>query len=182
MDAYAVATIFDLPYEVGPNSAWSKLVQASEIADLTIHALLHCSWHVSVSYSLSALDERLMSFTQSSRIFDVHTVGLGMFTAASPVLYLPIVKTPELAKLHQDLWEHLLPVSTSLVMYYAPPNWMPHITLSDEYAEVERMCQFKQSLLFEPLSFSFRVDHMAVIFRNGSEEGVVKKFMFGGVH
>lgn len=179
MDAYAVATIFDLPHDSGANQAWSKIVQAAGQASLSIHAMLHCSWHVSINYRMGELSDRLTSFTQSFPAFDVQTAGLGIFTAAKPVLYLPIVKTIEMAKLHQDLWDHLLPVSSSLVMYYSPQNWMPHITLNDENTEIDRICRFKQSLLLEPLSLKFRADHMAVIYRNGSEEGVVKKFMFG---
>ena len=181
MDAYAVATIFDLPQEVGVNIAWSKLSQAAEQANLPMHAMLHCSWHVSISYSMPELSERLAEFARVHSAFDVHTVGLGVFTAEKPILYLPIVKTIDMAKIHKDLWNLLVPVSSSLVLYYSPNNWIPHITLCDDYRYIDQMCRFKQMLLFEPLSFRFRVDHLAVIFRNGNDEGVVQKFMLGGV-
>jgi|GEM_PF-1179556 len=180
MDAYAVATLFDPGLKQGNSAVWSKITEASEVTGMPIHAMLHCSWHVSIHYQMQEMFERLDQFAKTRDVIRIQTAGLGIFTAAKPILYLPIVKTAEMMRVHEQLWEILAPVSSSQVMYYAPESWMPHITLNDEGTEIDRMCLFKQKLLFEPLVLSFNVDHFAVIYRNGPEEGLMQTFQFKG--
>ena len=57
---------------------------------------------------------------------------------------------------------------------------MPHITLANEEADFDGICKAGEQLMRKPLFLSFLVDNFSILYRTGSESGIIKSFAFGG--
>ncbi|WP_435359638.1 2'-5' RNA ligase family protein [Haloarchaeobius sp. DFWS5] len=89
----------------------------------------HISYHVAEKYDATTVESRLHSVTSELDAFTVRTGGLGVFTAA-PVVYLPLARSPSLARLHDSLWTRLTDFAEHADDYYHPDRWFPHVTLA----------------------------------------------------
>lgn len=61
---------------------------------------------------------------------EVRGVGLGLFLTPAPVVYLPVIRTPQLDALHRALWEALGHLGGHRFRLYGPDHWIPHMTLA----------------------------------------------------
>ena len=91
----------------------------------------HLSYHVSNTYQAEQLLPLLEQVTWQMEPFVLQVSGLGVFTGPEPVVYASIVRSRQLSKLHETLWELADPVCPNPSKLYHPDNWMPHITLLD---------------------------------------------------
>lgn len=62
--------------------------------------------------------------------FTIRTTGLGIFPGKSPVVYIPVLRTPPLNQLHSKLHRDISEMSSEMGIYYNPNMWLPHITLA----------------------------------------------------
>ncbi len=92
----------------------------------------HCSYHVAEGYDLPRLAEVMRRVAAQTRPFAVGVTGLGAFAAPQPVLYLAVERNAALDALHALLWSELAQpdIARAPMMIYAPPTWVPHITLA----------------------------------------------------
>src|SRR6266481_5868921 len=65
----------------------------------------HLSYQGATEYNLAKLEHRLQSFAKRNRMFRVRAGGLGLFTGFTPILYIPVVRTPQLSRFHSSLWK-----------------------------------------------------------------------------
>ena len=108
---------------------WAELARDFGVSGVSITPFPHFSYQIATHYDPAALAAALVPLAQQTAPFRVRTTGLGVFTGAQPVLYLPVVRNPALTRLHETLWQLTAPIATERSPYYEPPNWMPHITL-----------------------------------------------------
>ena len=62
--------------------------------------------------------------------FTIRTTGLGIFPGPSPVVYIPVLRTPPLNQLHSKLHRDISEMSSEMGVYYNPNMWLPHISLA----------------------------------------------------
>jgi 2'-5' RNA ligase len=62
--------------------------------------------------------------------FTIRTTGLGIFPGPSPVVYIPVLRTPPLNQLHSKLHRDISEMSSEMGIYYNPSMWLPHISLA----------------------------------------------------
>lgn len=72
----------------------------------------------------------LETFSESHAPVAVRGVGLGLFLRPAPVVYLPVIRSPELDHLHRLLWEALGELGGHRYRLYGPDHWLPHLTLA----------------------------------------------------
>lgn len=72
----------------------------------------------------------LETFTERQGPVTLRGVGLGLFLKPSPVVYLPVIRTPELDALHRALWDEVGPLGGHRFRLYGPDHWIPHLTLA----------------------------------------------------
>src|SRR5262249_21259931 len=88
------------------------------------------SYHGAISYEGARLRAALQQVARQTAPFEVETDGVGIFTGPSPVLYLPVVRSPILTEIHQQLWQALGPIGGGITPVYGHEHWIPHITLA----------------------------------------------------
>lgn len=179
MNVFAVATVLDIQNDPESAEAWDRVEEAFSQADLAEPGLLHFSWHVAASYRTDWIEDCLRETAKDLSLILTTSTGLGIFTNEKPVLYLPVSKNRLIADLHHHLWKRLEPIAENVNRYYDPENWIPHITLAYENANAEQICQMASLLLKQEMVFRLRIDHLALIFRNESDNGIVTKIPFG---
>jgi 2'-5' RNA ligase len=109
---------------------WQELSAELGIQGVPSIPIPHCSYHVASEYDEDMLKLRLYEFAAQCSVFTVTTSGLGVFTGAKPVLYVPIVRSPQLSALHAQIWHLGQAHSISGQAYYHPDQWLPHITIA----------------------------------------------------
>jgi len=179
MNAFAVATVLDIQNDPESAGTWNQVEDAFQQSGLVQSNLLHFSWHVAESYSEGKIEDSLRETAKDLSMILTSSTGLGIFTSEQPVLYLPVSKTRIIADLHHLLWDRLVPIAKNVNRFYDPENWIPHITLAYENAKAEQICKTTSLLLKQGMVFHFQMDHFSLIFRNGSENGIVTRIPFG---
>jgi 2'-5' RNA ligase len=96
---------------------------------------------------------------------------MGVFTGYAPVIFIPVVKSPELVELHRRVWEALDPVTTGGSFYYSPEMWVPHISIA--YADVteKNMGPVMQTLGFRSYNWEFQADNFIFIYEPAGTTG-----------
>ncbi len=92
----------------------------------------------------------------------MRTAGLGIFTGPQPVLYIPVVRSPELTQFHQALWQRVSRVGNRIQAYYHPDQWMPHITIGFGDTGSEKLSQIVRYLGERDFHWEITVDNVAL--------------------
>ncbi len=99
---HGVVSLLDGVHQQAIADLWDELEQTCGIKRLReILPYPHVSYHVAEEYDFDRLDGALTRLAATSAPFVVQTTGVGIFTGASPVLYLAVVRNPELTRYQQ---------------------------------------------------------------------------------
>ena len=109
---------------------WAELSRRFGLQGIYQTPYPHFSYHVSTKYDVERVTAVLQQLAGETAVFTITTSGLGIFTGAKPVLYVPVVRTAVLSQLHERVWTAVQPASRGTQFYYSPDNWLPHITLA----------------------------------------------------
>jgi 2'-5' RNA ligase len=178
---YAVATLLNEPVTRQVEQLWGELRRACGLTGIQAMPIPHFSWQGALEYDRPALETVLQEIAAGAAPLRTQTSGLGVFTGPAPVIYLPLVRTAGLSRLHQRLWDGLAPFSRASSPYYAPPAWMPHITLA--YGDVlpENIGCAIQGLAFRAYELDIEVDNLALISANDREvTGLSERYRLSG--
>ena len=101
----------------------------------------------------------------------VHAEGLGIFTGPSPVIFIPLVNDPALARFHQEMWEQPQAIAHNNNPYYAPDPWVPHISLALLDVTRENIGCAMRRLAFRSLDMTLQVNNLALVYQFGDHIG-----------
>lgn len=79
---------------------------------------------------MEELKEYLEQICLESPVFSIRTTGLGIFPGETPVIYVPVLRTPPLNQLHSRLHRDISEMSSEMGIHYNPNMWLPHISLA----------------------------------------------------
>ena len=161
----------DAAHDAAVQALVNELTEALPLTPAQLPPFPHFSYQIALSYTRDALPAAVEALARAQPPFTVTTTGVALFTNAAPVLYLPIIRTAALSAFHRRMWEALLPLADGLHPYYAPDQWVPHITLAVELdaagaAEAVRMLAGRVldwTITIDALCFAVPVDATHVI-------------------
>jgi 2'-5' RNA ligase len=125
------------------------------------------------SYDVDAMQEKLALFAAEHPPLRVRTAGLGMFTRAAHVVYIPVVRNPRLNDFHRDLWKVVSGLGDETAAYYRPERWIPHITIALEKVDRYNLGGAIQWLSDQKLDWVFDVAELALLEANEEERRTV---------
>jgi 2'-5' RNA ligase len=142
----------------------------------------HFSWQVTRRYDFKELKPALEKLASELTTFTVRTTGLGIFTGEREiVLYINVIKDENLLKLHHTIWETVTPFTTQPIAYYAPENWMPHITIGYGDIDVDGLACATRLLARENFNWEITINNLLLVYQNDGETGVeMARFYLGG--
>jgi hypothetical protein len=142
---------------------WAELESSLGLGAATISPLPHFSYQVARDYDLGILQEVVEKVARGARALRVQTAGLGVFTGASPVLYLPIVRSPELARFQVAVWSAASVAATKLDQHYHPASWVPHVSLAFGDTSPAGVGAAVELLGERDLSWDLELDNLSVV-------------------
>lgn len=174
-----VVSLLDAPHEAQVAHLWAELDALFGVRGVYVTPFPHFSYQVAAHYDLTRLDPILRAQAGAMAPFRVRTAGLGVFTGAQPVVYLPVVRTARLTQVHAALWPALAPVAGGRNAYYHPARWMPHITIG--FGDVSPAILAAISAHLAPRSFDWEiaVDQLALIYDSGAGQTLHARYPFG---
>lgn len=154
-----------LPEEAGERvrEVWRELERELGLSAATISPLPHFSYQVARDYDLDVLGEVVAKVAGGARALRVQTSGLGLFTGAAPVLYLPIVRSPELARFHVAVWSAASIAAAKIDQHYHPATWIPHVSLAFGDTTPEKAAAAVALLAERDLAWDLELDNLSII-------------------
>ena len=149
---------------------WAELQQEFAVQGLYNTPYPHFSYHVAQHYEVEKVAPLLEQITGNISRFQIRMSGIGIFNGASPVIYIPVVRSLELSQLHEELWKELSSVSSGIQEYYSPAQWMPHITIGFGDITGENLPNIMHWLNEQDFTWECTIDNLALIHDTGTRQ------------
>lgn len=179
---HGIVSLLDNVHNQLVEELWAELKREFSVDGVYITPFPHFSYHVAQDYEVDKILPVLDRITSNISTFKVRTSGLGIFTGASPVLYIPVVRSLELTELHQELWQEISPVSSGLQQYYHPDQWVPHITIGFGDISKDKLSQMIPSLAQRDFNWEITVNNIAFIYDTGTKQEMKSRFDITNEH
>jgi len=173
---HGIVTLLDNDHYRLIEDLWAELERRYSIRGVYITPYPHFSYHVAQVYDVDKIVPVLERITSNITKFKVRTSGLGIFTGASPVLYIPVVRSLELTQLHQELWEQISPVSSGIQEYYHPDQWVPHITIGFGDINKDNLSQIIPFLAERNFNWEITVNNIVLVYDTGEKQELKARF------
>ncbi len=175
---YGLASLLDAEHERLVEDLWAELKNGFGVRGIYQTPFVHFSYQIAESYDLAALEPLLRRLARSTAPFHIWTTGLGVFTGARPVLYIPVVRGPALDRFHRALWEAIAASGAAggVADYYGPARWMPHITIGFGDINRDNLCSIMPALSERDFAWEIAIDNVVV----GGEKGILLRVPLEG--
>ena len=178
---HGLVSLLDEKHTQKTKEIWQTLKEKCRFGGIDSTPFPHFSWLIAEDFNWPALKKCMEEIAAETHPFTVQTNGLGIFSGYLPVIYIPLVRTEALSKLHRLIWESTQEIRTNIVSYYAPENWTPHITLAYEDIKRGNISCAMQKLAFQNFKWKFEVDNLSFIQQEDDVIGQMQsKFKFKG--
>ncbi|HEX8035238.1 MAG TPA: 2'-5' RNA ligase family protein [Ktedonobacterales bacterium] len=180
---YGVVSLLDDAHWQAVADIWDELEQARGIKRLReIIPYPHVTYHGAEEYDFDRLDGALTRLAATSTPFVIQTAGVGIFTGTKPVLYLAVVRNPELTRYHQAVWAALAEahVSVHAVDLYHPDRWVPHITLAQHDVDATTLPEAVRLLGERALAWDLTISNIAVLHPESGRAEVWRRYTLEG--
>jgi len=171
-----IVSLLDSKHYQLVENLWAELKREFSVDGVSLTPYPHFSYHVAQAYDVDKVEPVLQRITSNITIFSVSISGLGIFTGALPVLYIPIVRSLELTQLHEKLWQEISPASSGALEYYHPDQWMPHITIGFGDISKENLSQIIPFLAERDFNWEITVNNLALIYDTGTKQEMKSRF------
>ena len=177
---HGVVSLLDDEHYTQLEGIWQELADDFGVRGIYVTPYPHFTYQVAEEYDVKAVETILHDRAARMRPFKIRTAGLGVFTLAHPVLYIPVVRSPELSALHQSIWDEIArtPNCDDVAVYYRPDMWMPHITLAHGDIDHEQLARIVRVLATRNFHWEMTVNNLSLIYDTGTEQGLRCRFNF----
>jgi 2'-5' RNA ligase len=90
----------------------------------------HITYLIAQTYNLTILKDYLQRICHTVHPVHAYTTGIGVFPGEHPVIYVPVLRTQPLNRLHSQLYQDISKMSMEVGPFSKPKLWLPHISLA----------------------------------------------------
>ena len=173
---HGIVSLLDNEHYQLVEDLWAELQREFSVQGVYITPYPHFSYRAAQYYDVHELAPILERITSNITTFQVRTSGLGMFTGAHPVLYIPVVRSQELTELHQELWEVIPTADSGVQEYYHPDQWMPHITIGFGDINKDNLSRIIPWLAERAFNWEITINNLALIYDTGTKQELKARF------
>ncbi len=174
-----IVSLLDEEHYRQVENLWDEVESRFHLADIAPTPIPHISFQIATAYDQERLEPILRRIAKNTAPFQIHTTGLGIFTGADPVLYIAVVRTPELSAFHRLLWHELATLGNEVSPYYHPDNWVPHITVADHNVDHVRLPDLVRYLSPRDFNWTIDINNLALIHDTDEGKGLYLQADFG---
>jgi 2'-5' RNA ligase len=172
MSMRAIASLLPAGHSQMVERVWTELTDGFGLTGVYINPFPHFSYHVAGKYDVPGTEEVLRELARRQTSLVVSTAPPEVFAGESPIVYLPVVKTPELIAWHASIFAALAPVSAKVVSHYASERWIPHITLAQGDLSNDRLDDVMASLQDRDWRWEMPISDLVIISTTGTKQGL----------
>ncbi len=177
----ATASLLDEVHSARVEEIWATLEEGFGLKAVAVSPLPHFSFQCARDFNVELLTEIVEKVASKARPLKVRTAGIGVFPGSSPVVYIPIVRSPELTRLQLALWSAGAVACEKPLAEYHPASWIPHITLAQSDVTLSNLGLVLQRLNEVDLYWEFEVDNLAIVRGRGNKpQELVCRYAFTG--
>jgi 2'-5' RNA ligase len=144
---------------------WADLADKVGVRGAYVTPFPHYSYHVAEHYEVPQLHEILSQIAAQTPPFVVNTTGIGIYTGGlTPVVYITVSRSPLLTRLHKEWWSRFVEVSSGILTYYHPEEWIPHITLGHGDVTNENLPDVIRALSRWDLVWKVPINNLALLY------------------
>lgn len=177
----ASASLLDETHSGKVVELWDRLEAEVGVTAVKISPAPHFSYQAARDFDLDALADVVGKIAAKARPLRIRTAGAGVFTGPRPVVYIPVVRTPELSRLQLALWSAGAVATESPMLAYHPAAWIPHITVAQADVTPELLPRVMAVLNETDLSWDLQVDNLAIVRGRGERpQEVTARFELRG--
>ncbi len=143
----------------------------------------HVSYHLASEYQPARLRRALQRIGDQMSGVSSRTSGIGMFLGDDVVVYLPVVRSPELSAFHarvRDVARAFVVAPCDDDAYYEPGSWTPHITLARIPRRPEVVSAVMSRLVPQDLAWDLTIRDLALIASEAGQQEIVWRAPFAG--
>jgi 2'-5' RNA ligase len=133
----------------------------------------HISYHVAGEYHVDKVKTVMQVFARHAAPFRARCCGLGVFTGPEPVVYIPVVRSPQLADFQHELWHQLTKSADELDFAFRPARWVPHIVLARHELTQRHVAAIVRKFCTLELNQTVTVNNLGLIYDTGDKEEVI---------
>jgi 2'-5' RNA ligase len=152
---------------------WAEIEREFGIRGVYQSPFPHIPYHVAASYGVDKIKTVMQVFACHTSPFRVRCCGLGVFTGAEPVLYIPVVRSQQLAEFQHELWHQLTKSSDRLEFAYRPARWVPHVTLARHDLTQRAVGAIVRRFCTTELSQSVTINNLALIYNTAGKDEII---------
>lgn len=170
---HAVVSLLDEHNSQMVEKLWAAIEKEFAVRGVYKTPFPHISYHVSGEYDVVKVKTVMQVFARHTSPFRVRMAGLGVFTGPEPVLYIPIVRSPQLAEFQHELWHQVTKSSGQLEFAYRPARWVPHVTLAQHDLTQRSLSAIVRKLCTLELNQQVTINNLALIYDTDGKEEVI---------
>ncbi len=174
-----IISLLDAPHAQQVKDLWAELEQQFGLRGVMSFPYPHVSFQLSDGYSFSTIQDRLRDTVARFKPLQVHTAGLGLFIHPAPVLYVPVVRSTTLDRIHRLLWKAFPPLHGD-GGYYSHNQWMPHITLAVGDLKVEMLPRVIELLAPRDFHWEITLDNLTFAAQSAGELSIQRSWKLEG--
>lgn len=134
----------------------------------------HITYLTTEALNLNLLKEYLERSCFGGSVFQVYTTGIGVFPGEHPVVYIPVLRTQPLNKIHAKLYKDIAKLSIEIGQFSKPKLWLPHISLALGDTQIDMMTPLFKYLAQYNFDWEIKIDNLNILKRD-EESGLFVK-------
>lgn len=175
----AIVAMLDPTHERRVYDLWEELETKFKVRGVYVTPYPHFTFQGASNYDLERLPSTFEQVASGSVSLKVQTSGLGIFTGESPVLFIPVKRTPTLNRMHERVWTACQPLTTGLSPHYETSQWIPHITIGFGDMKPSILAAISTYLAARDLDWEIEVNSLAFIHHTGDAQVLKFRTQFG---
>ncbi|WP_197029325.1 2'-5' RNA ligase family protein [Alicyclobacillus macrosporangiidus] len=173
---HAIVSLLDEHHYQHVENLWSELRNQFGLNGIYKTPYPHFSYHIARQYDFQRIGDELKRLSREIPPFTVRTCGLGIFTGADPVLYVPVVRSSLLDSIHRTLLTRISDAADEASPYYGPDQWIPHITIAQWNLDENVLAKVVAHLYDRNFYWTIRVNNFAIIQDDGKRPFIKNRF------
>jgi len=175
---FSILSLVNNPAEGEIQKIMDAILPVKQVKTPIIWKYPHFTWHSAEDYDRVGLEKEFKVIANQIIRFTVRVTGLGVFTGKTRILFLPILKTTELADLQQFISTSVQKLSSRPSEYCTPEKWIPHITILSNPEDQHWIPDAIQKLTNQKIDFEMEINNIAFGQYTGDEAEIIHKYTF----
>ena len=170
--------------QAAATTLWDHLERVYGLSEVRAAVHPHVSYLVGDmiggAAGVEALGSRVAAAAARIAPFEVELDGLAVFEGPAPTLYLRVVPSALLRRVHAAVLEATRDAFTSIWPYYLPDAWTPHVTLALRDLAPERLTAVRADLGARTRPLPSRLETVDVVHVVFPRHAYLGRWAFGG--